>query len=171
MSTEDKKNKLHKQTGEATLSLPDGQVLQLPVYKATRGYDVIDVQQVLKSGYFTYDPGFMSTASCTSSITYIDGDKGELLHRGYAIDELANKKSFLDVAHLLLYGDLPNLTASQAFAKKVRYHTMVSQRVAHFMQGFDASAHPMAMLICTIGALAAFYHEHSDVGQSGFTGL
>ena len=154
---------LHKQIATAKLELPTGDKLDLPVYQATIGYDVIDVSSLLQAGYFTYDPGFVSTASCSSDITYIDGQKGELLHRGYPIDQLANKCSFLDVAHLLLHGELPNKTEDKQFVNRVRYHTMVSERVVTFMKGFDASAHPMAMLICTIGALAAFYHEQSRV--------
>ena len=157
---------LHKQVKSAQLRLPDGTELELPVYRPTLGPDVIDVQQVLKSGYFTYDPGFMSTAACSSDITFIDGGKGELLHRGYAIDELATGCSFMDVAYLLLHGNLPSKTKSEEFADAVRYHTMVSERVALFMRGFDATAHPMAVLICTIGALAAFYHEQSRISDA-----
>ncbi len=160
-----KGNNGHKDAGEATLRLPDGREISLPVYKSTAGPDVIDVQGVLKSGYFTYDPGFMSTASCTSAITYIDGGKGELLHRGYPIEQLAKKCSFLDVACLLVHGELPNRTESREFGKKVQYNTLVSEGVAEFIRGFDSTAHPMAILICTIGGLAAFYHERADVQE------
>ena len=163
MATESKT--LHKTAGEATLSLPGGKKLKLPIYKSTKGPNVIDVQQLVKSGYFTYDPGFMSTASCTSRITFIDGSKGELLHRGYPIEQLALNKQFLDVAHLLVNGDLPNKQQANEFRKRVRYNTLVSEGVAEFIRGFDASGHPMAILICTIGALAAFYHERSFINE------
>ena len=156
---------LHKTIGMASLKLPDGKTLRLPVYESKRGPNVIDVSQVLGSGYFTYDPGYLSTASCASAITYIDGNKGELLHRGYPIEQLATKRSFLEVAHLLLHGNLPNKTELRAFTNKVRYNTLVSEGVAEFIRGFDSSAHPMAILICTIGALAAFYHERSNVSE------
>lgn len=154
---------VHRQTGTAELKLPNGRKVELPVYAAVLGADVIDVQQLIKEGYYTYDPGFMSTASCSSDITYIDGSKGELLHRGYPIEQLAQRCSFLEVAHLLFHGNLPNRGEDDEFIRRIRYHTMVSEKVGQFMRAFDASAHPMAMLICTIGALAAFYHEGSDV--------
>ncbi len=157
---------LHKISKDrATLTLPDGRSIDLPIYEPTLGASVIDIQQLIKHGYYTYDPGFMSTASCSSDITYIDGGKGELLHRGYPIEELAEHCTFLQVAHLLIHGELPSADEEDAFTHRIRYHTMVSEKVREFMQAFDASAHPMAMLICTIGALAAFYHEQSDVSQ------
>ena len=161
-----KADNIHKQIDTAILKLPNGTELDLPVYQSSLGPDVIDVQGVLNSGYFTYDPGFMSTAACSSDITFIDGMKGELLHRGYPIDQLATRSSFMDVAYLLLHGDLPKQKQGKDFANSVRYHTMVSERVALFMRGFDATAHPMAMLICTIGALAAFYHEQSMISDA-----
>ena len=155
----------HKNSGTATLQLPNGKKLKLPVYKGKIGPEVIDIKQILAEGYFTYDPGFVATASCTSRITYIDGEKGMLLHRGYPIEELVAKKTFMEVAHLLLHGELPSPRQNKAFVHDVQHHTLVSERVAHFIQGFDASAHPMALLISLIGALAAFYHETTDTSS------
>ncbi len=155
----------HKTIGKAVIKLPNGKKLDLPVYKANLGPNVIDIKQILSEGYFTYDPGFVSTASCTSDITYIDGDKGVLLHRGYAIEELVAKKTYMEVAYLLLHGELPNVKQRKVFIRDVQHHTLVSERVAHFIHGFDASAHPMALLISLTGALAAFYHETTDISS------
>lgn len=152
---------LHNKVGEAKLVLPNGAVLQLPVYRGSMKPDVIDVSQVLKSGYFTYDPGFVSTASCSSEISFIDGHKGVLLHRGYPIEQLVAKKSYLEIAYLLMNGDLPSVAQRKEFNNRIRYHTMVSERMYSFIKGFDATAHPMALLIAMIGATAAFYHEES----------
>ena len=157
---------LHKTVGQAKLELPSGEKVTLPVYGGTMKPDVIDVSQIIKSGYFTYDPGFVSTAACTSHITFIDGGKGVLLHRGYAIDDLVKHKTYLETAYLLLNGELPSKKQNDEFINRVRYHTMVSENMYRFIRGFDATAHPMAILISLIGATAAFYHESFNVDDS-----
>lgn len=154
---------MHKSAGEATLILPDGNKISLPVYAGTRGPQVIDVRSLVKHGYFTYDPGFMATASCSSNITYIDGERGELLYRGYLIEDLCRRNKFLDTAYLLLNGELPSLAQRRVFIRRLRYHTMVTERIADFIRGFESNAHPMAVLISLIGALSAFYHETIDL--------
>lgn len=152
---------LHKTVGIAKLELPNGKTIDLPVYRGTIKPDVIDVSKILSMGYFTYDPGFVSTASCSSEISYIDGANGVLLHRGYPIEELVTKKTYVEVAYLLMNGELPNKTEREDFNNRLRYHTMVSERMHDFIKGFDATAHPMALLISMIGATAAFYHEEA----------
>ena len=125
---------------------------------------MIDIRKLYgQSGKFTYDPGFLSTASCNSTITYIDGDKGELLYRGYPIEQLAQHCDFLEVCHLLLYGELPNGEQRAKFVKTITYHTMVNEQMQFFMRGFRRDAHPMAVLTGLVGALAAFYHDSTDV--------
>src|SRR5476651_2253442 len=133
--------------------------IELPILKATLGPDVIDVGQLRKSGNFTYDPGFMSTASCSSKITFIDGDKGILLYRGYPIEQLAVNCDFLETCYLLLNGELPNQKEKDDFVKMVTTHTMVHEQLMQFFRGFRRDAHPMAVLVGTVGALAAFYHD------------
>lgn len=136
--------------------------IELPVYAGSTGPDVVDVSSLVGEGYFTYDPGFMSTASCESDITYIDGGKGILLHRGYPIEQLAEKVSFLDTCYLLLNGELPNAAEKEEFENAIRYHTMVDEQIHRFFQGFPRTAHPMAMLMSVVGALSAFYHDKLD---------
>ncbi len=150
---------------KATLSFSDGSPsIELPVYKGQIGPDVVDIRKLYgQTGKFTYDPGFMSTASCNSSITYIDGDKGELLYRGYPIEQLATQGDFLDTCYLLLYGDLPNVTQQADFHKLVTNHTMVNEQMQFFLRGFRRDAHPMAVMTGLVGALSAFYHDSTDI--------
>jgi citrate synthase len=152
---------------KATLSFSDGSPsMDLPIYKGSLGPDVIDIRKLYgQTGKFTYDPGFLSTAACQSAITYIDGDKGELLYRGYPIEQLAQKCDFLDTCHLLLYGELPNETQQRDFHKLVTNHTMVNEQMQYFLRGFRRDAHPMAVLTGLVGALAAFYHDSTDIGN------
>jgi citrate synthase len=150
---------------KATLTFSDGTPpMELPIYKGTLGPDVIDIRQLYsKTGKFTYDPGFLSTASCNSSITYIDGDKGELLYRGYPIEQLATKCDYLETCHLLLYGELPNVAQKADFVKRVTSHTMVHEQMQFFMRGFRRDAHPMAVLTGLVGALSAFYPDSMNL--------
>ncbi|MDC3239320.1 citrate synthase [Gammaproteobacteria bacterium] len=137
--------------------------LELPVISGTVGPDVVDVRSLVSKGIFTFDPGFVSTASCESEITYIDGDSGILLHRGYPIEQLAEKASFLDTCFLLLNGELPTAREKAEFENTIRYHTMVDQQIHEFFKGFPRNAHPMAMLCGAVGGLSAFYHENLDI--------
>ena len=152
----------------ATLSFSDGTPsVDFPVFEGSIGPDVIDVRSLYaKTGKFTYDPGFMSTASCRSSITYIDGDAGVLLYRGYPIDQLAEKCDFLEVAYLILNGELPNKVQKQEFDDIVTGHTMVHDQMNYFFRGFRRDAHPMAVLCGVVGALSAFYHDSIDIHDS-----
>jgi citrate synthase len=152
---------------KATLSFSDGSAsMDLPLYKGTIGPDVIDIRKLYaQTGKFTYDPGFLSTASCNSTITYIDGDKGELLYRGYPIEQLAVNCDFLDTCHLLLYGDLPNADQRVDFHGRVTNHTMVNEQMQFFLRGFRRDAHPMAILTGLVGALSAFYHDSTDINN------
>ncbi len=146
--------------GKAILSYGDGKSVDLPVYSGAHGPDVIDIRKLYgQTGMFTYDPGFLSTASCKSSITYIDGDKGELLYRGYPIEQLAAKCDFLQVCHLLLNGDLPDPTERKDFVDLVTRHTMVHEQMQFFLRGFRRDAHPMAVLTGLVSALSAFYPD------------
>ena len=153
---------------KATLSFSDGSPsIDFPVYKGTIGPDVVDIRALYgKTGKFTYDPGFMSTASCNSSITYIDGDKGELLYRGYPIEQLAVNCDFLETCYLLLNGNLPNLTERDKFVDLVTHHTMVHEQLQNFFRGFRRDAHPMAVLVGSVGALSAFYHDSLDINDA-----
>jgi citrate synthase len=153
--------------GKATLTFSDGSPsLDLPIYKGTVGPDVIDIRQLYaRTGKFTYDPGFMSTASCNSTITYIDGDKGELLYRGYAIEDLAVCCDYLDVCHLLLFGNLPNRAQRNDFHGRVLKHTMVNEQMQFFLRGFRRDAHPMAVLTGLVGALSAFYPDSMNLND------
>lgn len=137
--------------------------IDLPVYEGTTGPDVVDVSSLVGHGIFTYDPGFMSTASCDSDITFIDGGKGILLYRGYPIEQLAEKSNFLEVCYLLLHGELPSTTENKEFVNSIRYHTMVDEHIHRFFRGFPSSAHPMAMLCAVVGGLSAFYHDTLDI--------
>ncbi len=156
---------LNPSSVKATLAFSDGAPsLELPIYKGSVGPDVIDIRQLYgKTGKFTYDPGFMSTASCNSTITYIDGDKGELLYRGYPIEQLATKCDYLDTCYLLLYGELPNKKQRDEFVNIVTIHTMVSEQMQFFMRGFRRDAHPMAVLTGLVGAMSAFYPDSINV--------
>ena len=146
--------------GNATLTLADGKAVTLPVFSGTHGPDVIDIRKLYaQTGMFTYDPGFMSTSSCNSTITFIDGDKGELLYRGYPIEQLATKCDFMDTCHLLLYGDLPNPEQKKDFVGRVTNHTMVHEQMQFFLRGFRRDAHPMAVMTGLVGALSAFYPD------------
>ena len=148
---------------QATLSIDGNEVIDLPILKGTAGLDVIDIRTLGSKGYFTYDPGFMATASCESAITYIDGGKGILQHRGYAIDDLAKKADYLEVCYILLNGDAPTQSQYDEFKKIITNHTMIHEKIAHFFQGFLPDAHPMAMLCAVVGALSSFYHSDLDI--------
>jgi citrate synthase len=150
---------------KATLSFSNGSPsIEMPVYSGNIGPDVIDIRKLYgQSGMFTYDPGFLSTASCQSAITYIDGDKGELLYRGYPIEQLANHGDYLDTCYLLLKGDLPDAKQGADFHKLVNNHTMVNEQMQFFLRGFRRDAHPMAVLTGLVGALSAFYHDSTDI--------
>ena len=150
---------------KATLSFSNGSPsIELPVYQGSIGPDVVDIRKLYtQTGMFTYDPGFMSTASCQSAITYIDGDKGELLYRGYPIEQLATQCDFMETCHLLLYGNLPDAASKADFASRVTTHTMVHEQMQFFLRGFRRDAHPMAILTGLVGALSAFYHDSTDI--------
>ena len=135
------------------------ETIELPIYPGSTGPDVIDVRSLTNHDIFTFDPGFMSTASCESKITYIDGDKGVLLYRGYPIEQLAEKSDYLECCYLLLNGELPDAKQKADFVKAIRYHTMVHEQIHHFFNGFPRQAHPMAIMVGVVGALSAFYHE------------
>jgi citrate synthase len=152
---------------KATLSFSDGSTpLELPIYKGSIGPDVIDIRKLYgATGKFTYDPGFMSTAACNSSITYIDGDKGELLYRGYPIEQLAVNCDFLETCYLLWNGELPSAEQKKKFVDTVTNHTMVHEQMQFFFRGFRRDAHPMAVLVGTVGALSSFYHDSLDIND------
>lgn len=139
--------------------------IELPVLSGTLGTDVIDVRALGANGIFTYDPGFMSTGSCESSITYIDGDAGILLHRGYPIAQLAEHSDYLETCYLLLYGELPDKKQKEEFNKTVNQHTMINQSMHKFIEGFRNDAHPMAIMCGLVGALSAFYQDHMDINN------
>ena len=153
---------------KAKLSFSDGTPdIDLPIYKGTVGPDVIDIRKLYgQTGKFTYDSGFLSTASCNSKITYIDGDKGELLYRGYPIEDLAHNCDFLEVCYLLINGELPNATEKKDFEELVTHHTMVHEQMQFFLRGFRRDAHPMSVLTGLVGAMAAFYHDAIDYSQT-----
>lgn len=153
---------------KAKLSFSDGTPdIDLPIYKGTVGPDVIDIRKLYgQTGKFTYDSGFLSTASCNSKITYIDGDKGELLYRGYPIDDLAGKCNFLEVCYLLINGELPNAKEKLDFENMVIHHTMVHEQMQFFLRGFRRDAHPMSVLTGLVGAMAAFYHDEIDYSDA-----
>ena len=149
----------------AKLTLGD-ETYEFPVLSGTVGPDVIDIRSLYsKTGLFTYDPGFTSTAACDSAITYIDGDKGELLYRGYPIEQLAAKSSYIEVCYLLLYGELPNKAELADFENRVTRHTMVHEQMHYFYRGFRRDAHPMAIVTGVVGAMAAFYHDSTDISD------
>ncbi|WP_031408350.1 citrate synthase [Thiomonas sp. FB-Cd] len=146
---------------KATLSFSDGSPsVELPIHKGTVGPDVIDIRKLYaQTGKFTYDPGFLSTASCSSAITYIDGDQGELLYRGYPIEQLAVNCDYMETCYLILYGELPNAVQKKDFMSRVTQHTMVNEQMQFFLRGFRRDAHPMAVLTGLVGAMSAFYPD------------
>ncbi len=147
----------------AKLSVDGKAVIELPILEGSLGYDVIDIGQLGGNGLFTYDPGFSSTAACQSDITYIDGEKGVLLHRGYPIEILAEKSDYLEVCYLLFEGSLPTAEQKVDFERTIRYHTMVNRSIELFISGFRYDAHPMAMLCGLVGAMSSFYHDSLDI--------
>jgi len=152
---------------KATLSFSNGSPsIELPVYQGNVGPDVVDIRKLYaQTGMFTYDPGFLSTAACQSAITYIDGDKGELLYRGYPIEQLATNCDYMETCHLLLYGELPNVAQKADFVHRVTNHTMVNEQMQFFLRGFRRDAHPMAIMTGLVGALSAFYHDSTDINN------
>ena len=156
-------NPAHKDTATLTFR---GKTIELPILEGTTGPDVVDIRNLYRDGgIFTYDPGFTSTAACTSSITYIDGDKGELLYRGYPIEQLAQESHYLEVCYLLLYGNLPDRSELEEFENRVTMHTMVHEQMHNLYRGFRRDAHPMAVACGVVGALSAFYHDSTDVND------
>lgn len=152
---------------KAVLTIDGKDPIELPVMTPTMGNSCIDIRKLGdKTGMFTYDSGFLSTASCQSKITFIDGEKGELLYRGYPIEQLAERCSFLEVTYLLKFGELPNLQQKIAFEKSVKRHNMIHEQLAKFYQGFRRDAHPMAVMVGVVGALSAFYHEAMDFSDA-----
>jgi citrate synthase len=158
-----------QETGKKAQLIIDGQPAgEFPILKGTEGPNVIDIQSLYKqSGHFTYDPGFLSTASCDSSITYIDGDEGILRYRGYDIADLANKSDFLEVSYLLLNGNLPKPEEKNKFVRDITYHTMVHEQLQFMFRGFPRRAHPMAVLVGSVASLSAFYHDSLDLHDEG----
>jgi citrate synthase len=149
----------------ATLSV-NGKTVSLPIYKGKEGSDVMDITKLYaETGMFTFDPGFMSTASCESKITFIDGDKGILRYRGYDIDALADKSDFLEVAYLLLNGELPNAKQDKDFKRRINLHTMVHEQLHFLFRGFPRASHPMAILVGATASMSAFYHDSLESGD------
>ncbi len=145
------------------LTSPDGTESELPVRRGTVGPDVIDVGRLYRDhGVFTYDPGFVATGSCESDITFIDGEKGVLMYRGYPVEQLAEKSSFIEVCYLLLYGDLPTADELEDFDTTIRTHTMLNEGMLNFFKGFRYDAHPMAILSAVVGSMSAYYHDTLD---------
>ena len=141
-----------------------GQGIELPVLEGTLGPRVYDIRKLYaETDAFTYDPGFTSTASCASEITFIDGDKGQLLHRGYDIQDLASKSDFMEVCYLLIHGELPSRAEKETFETAITYHTMLHEQMLYFFRGFRRDAHPMAVMVGAVGALSAFYHDSTDI--------
>ncbi|MCE2572510.1 citrate synthase [Motilimonas eburnea] len=151
---------------KATLHLPGQEPVELPILEAAAGNNVLDVRGLGKTGYFTFDPGFLATASCESEITFIDGAKGVLLHRGYPIDQLAKKSDFLEVCYILLNGEVPNRKEFDDFHRVVMHHTMVHEQLTDFFSGFRRDSHPMAIMCGVVGALSAFYHDSLDISDA-----
>ena len=152
-----------------TFTLTDnrsGDTYELPVLTGSVGPDVIDVRRLYaETDCFTYDPGYTSTGSCSSKITYIDGEKGVLLYRGYPIDQIAENSDFMEVCYLLLYGELPSLAQKSNFENGITYHTMLNEQLTYFFRGFRRDAHPMAVMCGIVGALSAFYHDSLDISD------
>jgi len=154
-----------KPAGSISLTI-DGKTVELPAYSGSIGPKVVDIRSFYQAtGAFTFDPGFTSTASCESQITYIDGDEGILLYRGYPIDELAERSDFLEVAYLLLHGELPKAQERTDFNRSITLHTMVHEQLKNFYNGFRRDAHPMAIMVGVVGALSAFYHDSTDIND------
>lgn len=152
-------------TRKAVLTI-DGKSIELPILTGSCGPEAIDIRSIYQeTGLFSYDPGFTSTASCSSNITYIDGDAGILLYRGYPIEQIVENFNFLDTAYLLIYGDIPNTNQKQSFEKMIIQHTMVHEQLRSFFQGFRRDAHPMAIMVGIVGALSAFYHDSLDIND------
>ena len=149
----------------ATLQIPGAPALNLPIYSPTLGNDVLDISPLSEASVFTFDPGFTVTASCESKITFIDGDKGILLYRGYPIEQLAEKIDFIDVSYLLLNGELPTEQEKNQFNNLINNHTMVHQQMYQFLNGFRRDAHPMAIMVGIVGALSAFYHDSMNLND------
>ncbi len=151
-------------SGKSATLIVNNKTIELPVYEGSTGPDVIDISKLYaQTGLFTYDPGFTSTASCASTITYIDGDEGILRYRGYPIDELAEGGDFIECCYLLLYGELPTAKQKADFETRVTRHTMVHEQMLRFFTGFRRDAHPMAVMVASVGAMAAFYHDSTDI--------
>jgi citrate synthase len=156
-----------EQSGKAVLGWGEGKSAEFPIFKGTIGPEVVDIRTLLgKAGMFTYDPGFLSTAACRSAITYIDGDEGVLLYRGYPIEQLAQHCDFLEVAYLILNGELPVQEERDRFVYTVTRHTMVHEQLTRLYQGFRRDAHPMAVMVGVVGALSAFYHDSLDINDA-----
>ncbi|MDO6445923.1 citrate synthase [Colwellia sp. 1_MG-2023] len=151
---------------KASLSIDGKVIAELPILSGTAGNDVIDIRTLGGAGYFTYDPGFLATASCESAITFIDGGKGVLQHRGYPIDSLAKQADYLEVCYILLNGEAPSKSQYDEFSKIITNHTMVHEKLAHFFHGFLPDAHPMAMLCGVVGAMSSFYHSDLDINAA-----
>ncbi len=155
---------------EHTVTVTDnktGKQIELPVKHPTHGPYAVDIGRLFRdAGYFTYDPGFLSTASCQSSLTYLDGDKGELLYRGYPIEQLAEKSSFIEVAYLMLYGELPDKEQSKKFNSVILHHSMLNESLSSLFGGFYHDAHPMAIMVGVVGSLSAFYHDSTDINNA-----
>ncbi len=149
--------------GKAVLTYDGGKSIDLPIYSGSIGPDVIDIRSLGQTGMFTYDPGFLATASCQSAITYIDGDAGLLYYRGYPIEQLAEHADFMEVCYLLLNGELPNKSQRESFESNIRRHTMVHDQLTNFFKGFRRDAHPMAVMVGVVGALSAFYHDALNI--------
>ncbi|HXF55937.1 MAG TPA: citrate/2-methylcitrate synthase, partial [Hyphomicrobiaceae bacterium] len=165
MNMHDSSSDKAKGAKAATLAL-NGKEVQMPVRSGTLGPDVIDVGRLYaNTGCFTYDPGFTSTANCSSKITYIDGEQGVLLYRGYPIDQLAEQSNFIEVCYLLLHGELPTKAQYDLFRNTITRHTMVHEQMTRFFTGYRRDAHPMAVMVGTVGALAAFYHDSTDIND------
>ena len=157
------KNKSATKTEKAKLIINNNSY-ELPIYHSTEGESVVDISKLhSQAKIFTYDPGFTSTASCESKITYIDGDKGILRYRGYDIEDLANKSDFIEVVNLLIYGDLPNKKQLKKYKKLITRHTLLHEQIINFFQGFRRDAHPMAMMVGVMGALSSFYQDSLDI--------
>lgn len=154
---------IFEQKGNAELRLPSGETLTLPMYEGTKGPQVIDVRPLKTLDLFTYDPGFIATASCASRITYIDGEKGELLYRGYPIEQLAEHSDFVECCYLLYHGELPTPRQFASYREKLTYHTMVTVHIEEFIRRFRSDAHPMSIIAASVGGLASFYHDWIDV--------
>ena len=155
--------------GEHTVTVIDnrtGKKIELPVRKSTQGPDAVDIGHFFReTGYFTYDPGFLSTASCHSQLTYLDGEQGMLQFRGYPIEQLAEHSSFIEVAYLMLYGELPNQVQLDGFQDAITHHSMLNESLKEFFRGFYHDAHPMAIMVGVVGSLSAFYHDSTDINN------